>query len=599
MPMRTPTRRSVPRLAPALALAIAACSGSEKSSTAGAGAPVTSDAPADIIWRGGTIVTVNDSQPSAEAVAVTDGKIVFVGSEADAMRRKGAATQVVDLGGKTLVPGFIDGHAHFAQFGLQAYGANLLPSPDGRADTMDALLDELRASMATQDTAYTGWILGTGYDDAILGRHPTAADLDKVSSTIPIAIVHISGHFSVVNSAGLARIGYTAKTKDPVGGIIRRKAGSREPNGVLEENAHFNYLASAIVPRTQAASDFFLKKGLELAKRFGYTTANEGRALGPTHRQLRDAAARGLFDIDILSYIDYTSRQLIDSAEVDATKPPVYRNRYRVAGMKITLDGSPQGRTAWRTIPYVLPPEGQKPGYLGYPSITDEKLLVSLFEEAYAKHWPTKVHANGDAALDQLIRVVAPAAAKHPDADLRHTIIHGQYIRDDQLDSAKKYKLFPSLFPMHAFYWGDWHVRIVGDSAGQRISPMRSVLDRGMLATSHTDAPVALPNLIQVMWATVNRTSRSGKVIGPDQRTTPLEALKMITLWGAWQHHEEATKGSIVPGKLADFVILSDNPLTIEPMRINTIVVQETIKEGKSVWRREAATTASAAGAPR
>jgi hypothetical protein len=139
---------------------------------------------------------------------------------------------------------------------------------------------------------------------------------------------------------------------------------------------------------------------------------------------------------------------------------------------------------------------------------------------------------------------------------------------------------------MHTFYWGDWYDQIIGPGLAQQISPMRSVLDAGMIATSHTDAPVALPNLMQVMWATVNRTSRSGKVMGPDERLTPDEALKSITLWGAYQHFEETTKGSLEPGKLADMVILSDNPLTIDPMKINTIVVLETIKEGSTVYRR-------------
>ena len=139
---------------------------------------------------------------------------------------------------------------------------------------------------------------------------------------------------------------------------------------------------------------------------------------------------------------------------------------------------------------------------------------------------------------------------------------------------------------MHTFYWGDWYDQIIGPELAQQISPMRSALDRGMIATSHTDAPVALPNLLQMMWATVNRVSRSGKVMGPDERLTPLEAFKAITLWGAYQHFEEERKGSIEVGKLADLVILSDNPLTVDPMAINQIEVLETIKEGKTVWKR-------------
>jgi predicted amidohydrolase YtcJ len=147
--------------------------------------------------------------------------------------------------------------------------------------------------------------------------------------------------------------------------------------------------------------------------------------------------------------------------------------------------------------------------------------------------------------------------------------------------------IFPSMFPMHTFYWGDWYKQIVGPEQAQRIAPMRSILNTGLHATSHTDAPVALPNLMQVVWATVNRTSRSGTVIGPDERVTPYEAMKMITLWGAEQFGEQANKGSIKEGKLADLVVLSDNPITMDPAEINQVQVLETIKEGKTVWVRD------------
>ena len=165
-------------------------------------------------------------------------------------------------------------------------------------------------------------------------------------------------------------------------------------------------------------------------------------------------------------------------------------------------------------------------------------------------------------------------------------LIHGQFIRPDQVQQLKALGIFPSMFPMHTFYWGDWYKQIIGPERAAKISPMRSILDTGLHATSHTDAPVALPNLMQVAWATVNRVSRSGEVIGPDERVTALEAMKMITIWGAEQFGEQKIKGSLERGKLADMVILSDNPLTIDPMKINTIIVLETIKEGKTVYKR-------------
>ncbi|HQR72220.1 MAG TPA: amidohydrolase [Burkholderiaceae bacterium] len=565
--------------------AIAGCSRKPASSVAGASpaGAVSAEQSADTIYIGGDILTVNDAQPTAEAVAVKNSKILMVGSRADIEKmHKGTATQVVDLAGHTLVPGFIDGHSHFLGFGSQAVGANLLAPPDGTVNTIDDLVAKLQEFAKGPDVGRTGWIFGLGYDDALLGRHPTRDDLDKVSKDIPVIAVHISGHFSAMNSAGLAKVGITAATRNPDGGVIRRRPGSNEPNGVLEELASIPYMIPAINATKPEDKDYFVTKGLELAKSFGYTTAIEGRAMAFQHKDLLDFAKRGLLDIDIISYVDYTAKDAIPSPVT--TK---YDGRYRVGGLKITLDGSPQGRTAWRTIPYLIPPDGQKPGYKGYPAIPDTKMVEGLLDEAYQKGWPTHVHANGDAAVDQFIAALKPVHAKYGPGDRRFTLIHGQFLRrGDQLDQLKELDVIASLFPMHTFYWGDWYDKIIGPELAQQISPIKTALNKGLHVNSHTDAPVALPNLMQVMWATVNRTSRSGKVMGADERLTPEEGLKAITIWPAYEIFEEKTKGSIEPGKLADLVILDKNPLKVDPTTINQIVVLETIKEGKSVYRR-------------
>lgn len=540
---------------------------------------------ADTIYIGGEIVTVDDRHPSAEAVAVMDGKIIAVGARADVMQLKGKATKLIDLEGKTLVPGFIDGHAHLGGFGAQAVGANLLASPDGDVNTIDQLVSELREFAESSDVGITGWVFGMGYDDAVLaeGRHPTRDDLDRVSTKLPVMAVHISGHFIAVNSAGLEKIGFSQDSEDPAGGVIRRWPATSEPNGVLEEQAALPTLFAVLTPSRTEDQAYFLRRGLEIAKSFGYTTVQEGRASGSVHQSLAEAAMRDDFDIDVVSYIDYSSREEIDSTWHSRE----YNYRYRIGGMKITLDGSPQGRTAWRTEPYKLPPDGQEFGYRGYPAIADDQVVIDLFDEAYRKGWQVLTHANGDAAVDQMLRSIAVAHELYGPADRRHVLIHGQFVRQDQLDTLKALQIMPSLFPMHTYYWGDWYEKIVGPEQARQISPMRSVLNRGMIVTSHSDAPVALPNLMRVMSATVNRTSRSGKVMGSSERLTPLEALKSITLWGAHQHFEEQTKGSITIGKLADLVVLSKNPLTIDSRKIGEIQVLETIKEGKTVYQAE------------
>ncbi|MEX0636184.1 MAG: amidohydrolase, partial [Ferruginibacter sp.] len=540
---------------------------------------------ATMYYNGDIITMESDSAAYAEALVEKDGKIVFVGLKDEAMKAAGEGHTMVDLKGQTLVPGFIDGHAHFAGFGAQAVGANLLANPDGKCNTIPDIIETLKDWYATNDTTKSqGWIFGMGFDDAVLleKRFPTKEDLDKVSTTIPIVIIHISGHFCVMNSKGLELKKITAASKNPEGGVIRRMPTSQEPNGVLEELAAIPVYFSILAPSDPALADYYLDKAQDMATSFGYTTAHEGRAMG-NHLQMASYAERGKFKIDVVSYIDYAFMPYMHTAWNSKT----YKDHYRIAGLKLTLDGSPQGRTAWRTVPYLIPPDGQTKGYKGYPVIPNDKDVLNIIDSAFANNWQLIAHANGDAAIDQLLRTVKASAAINGNYNRRTTLIHGQLIRLDQLDSMKKLDILCSFFPMHTYYWGDWYKQIIGPEAAIKISPIKSALNKGLHVTSHTDAPVALPNLMMIMWTTVNRMSRSGAVMGADERLTPYEALQSITSWGAYQHFEEETKGTLKAGKLADMVVLDQNPLKINPMELKDIKVIETIKEGKTIYKQK------------
>lgn len=539
----------------------------------------------DAIYYGGDIITLEgDSAIYPEAILVRDGKIHFVGAKDAAIMQAGKDYATIDLEGKTLVPGFIDGHQHFFALGAQAIYANLLASPDGNCNSIDDLVNELKNWHEKNGTTKSqGWIMGTGFDDAVLKekRFLTKDDLDKISKDIPVMATHISGHFCSVNSKGLEILGITANTKDPSGGVIRRVKGSMEPNGVLEELAGIPHMMKLISPPQKELSDEFMDAGQKLAASYGYTTCNEGRAT-MNHELLASYASRGKLYLDVNSWIDYSVPKYMRSEWNSKT----YQNHYRIAGLKLTLDGSPQGRTAWRTTPYLIPPDGQKKGYNGYPAIPNDQDVENIVDTAFANNWQIKVHCNGDAAADQLFRSIHKAAAKYGNQDRRTILIHGQLIRMDQLDSLKKYDMVGSFFPMHTFYWGDWYKEIIGTEAAQKISPIKSAMKKGIRVTSHTDAPVALPNLMMIMYTTVNRVSRSGSIIGPDERLTPYEALKSITIWGAEQFFEEKNKGSLSVGKLADLVVLDKNPLKVDPMTLKDIIVLETIKEGKSIYKK-------------
>ena len=537
------------------------------------------------VYYGGDIITMEGDVPQyAEALVIRNGTIEFAGASEEAMKKAGPGHKMANLEGKTLLPGFIDGHAHFGNFGLQAVGALLLAPPDAACKDIPTLIQTLKEWNTPENRALTGWIFGTGFDDSVLEekRFPTRHDLDQASTEFPIMITHISGHFAVVNTKGLEILGFTAETPDPEGGIIRREADGESPNGVLEELAAIPYMMQALMPKTQEGANRFFNEGQDMALSYGYTTAQEGRAM-QNHELLASKAEAGQLKLDVVSYIDY---MFVDQYMGSEWNSKDYTGHYRIGGMKVTLDGSPQGRTAWRTQPYLLPPDGQGPDYAGYPAIPQDSTVQAIFEKGFKNNWQILVHGNGDAAMDQMIRALKPNVEKYGIGDRRNTLIHGQYIREDQIDAFKELDVILSLFPLHTFYWGDWHKQIIGDSLGNRISPVKTALEKGLNVTIHTDAPVALPNLMRVVWTAVTRTSRSGAVIGEAERLTPYEALQAITIWSAYQHFEEDRKGSLTPGKLADLVILDNNPLKVDPMEIKDIQVLQTIKEGSSVFQK-------------
>lgn len=532
---------------------------------------------------------MNDKAMRAEAVAVANGKILAVGRRSAVMKLKGPSTQLVDLKGQTLVPGFVDAHGHIVFGGLQALSANLLAKPDGEvrdiATLQQTLRDWMKANAATVDRIKL--IVGFGYDNSQLAelRHPTKEELDAVSPDIPIFLMHQSAHLATVNSAMLKAIGLDANSKDPAGGVIQRKPGTTEPNGTLEETAMYAAVPLVLGKIGPEGIKAFAREGAKLWARFGYTTAQEGRATPQIAEIMKQVAAEGGFANDVNAYPDV----LVDRAYIKASQSQTFTNRFRVAGAKLTIDGSPQGFTAWRDRPYYKPVGNYPPGYSGYAAASAEEVMGAV-------QWATEngiqilTHSNGERASDLLIAAHKAAQARFPKGkELRPVLIHGQFLREDQLDSFKALGVFPSLFPMHTFYWGDWHLdHTVGPQAGRNISPTGWARQRGMIFSSHHDAPVAFPDSMRVLDATVTRRTRgTGRIVGPEHRVDVITALKAMTIWPAYQHFEEARKGSLEPGKLADFAILSKDPTAVEPATIADIKVTETVKEGKTIFRLE------------
>ncbi|MBL4860832.1 MAG: amidohydrolase [Acinetobacter sp.] len=542
-----------------------------------------------LLVYGGHILTMQGMQPSyVDAMIIQDGKIRYTGPLSEAEKLAPQAKRL-NLNNKTVIPGIIDAHSHLNSVGIQQTVANLYPPPDGKVVSIATLIQEMKAWAKQKPTfvqATSGWIIGNGYDDAQLQEkaHPTATDLDQISTTQPVLILHQSGHLASVNHKVLELLGINEKSSNPSGGVIRRVVGTNIPNGVLEESVVIEAMLQAFKTVPPEMMQQMALTAVQTYMKNGYTTVQEGRADRGTSELWRSLANQNKLAIDVVSYPDISSEQAY-MLEKGVSKN--YVNHFRIGGVKISLDGSPQGKTAWLTEPYVVPPEGKDKNYRGYPAFPEQKTVQHMIDLAFRQHWPILAHANGDAAIDQYLNVIANAQKKYDASQRRDVIIHAQTMREDQLDRAKQLHLIPSFFSLHTYYWGDWHVaQTLGEKRAEHISPTGSALRKGMIFTEHHDAPVIPPKSMMVLDATVNRTTRTGKVLGEAQKVSPYIALKTMTDWAAYQYFEEDIKGTLSTGKYGDFVILSDNPITIDPSKIKDIKVLATYKQGQLVYQR-------------
>ena len=298
---------------------------------------------------------------------------------------------------------------------------------------------------------------------------------------------------------------------------------------------------------------------------------------------MRLATAKKLV-VDVVSYPGMCSTDAPFGMDSDWHSKDM-QNGNRIGGVKLSFDGSPQGKTAFLSQPYYVAPHGAASNYRGYPALPGEQVNKKI-GVCYEKGWQFLAHCNGDAAGDLMIGAVQDAQRMHgKNAKRRDVMIHCQTVREDQLDAMKELGIVPSMFGMNCFYWGDWHRdSVLGAERAERISPARSALRRNMIFTQHHDAPVALPSAIRILSSVVTRRTRSGDILGAGQCIPVDVALKSITLWSAYQNFEEANRGSIEVGKLADFVILNKNPLKVPISALGDLKVMETIKTGKTIF---------------
>lgn len=538
------------------------------------------DNAADRVFIGQSILPMEPGVERVDAVAIRDGGILAAGDEASVLIHRGPKTEVTELGERALLPGFIDGHGHVAKLAANFGSANLAPPPVGRIETIDDLVAELRTHIAATGAAPGEWVQGRGYDPAFLaeGRHPTRADLDRVSQERPIYITHVSGHLSAANSLAIEMAGLNSRTPDPPGGVIRRDAATGEVEGVFEEAAMGFFTRGLIPPPTPETELERLKLAQETYAASGITTAQEG-AMFPLEQALLERAANSnSLILDVVGYAFWaTAKAALAGKTVGA-----YHGRFKLGGMKLMLDGSPQGKTAWLTTPYHEIPPGQPSDYCGYPAMPDEQ-AEGLAALAADNGWQIIAHCNGDAAADQFLRALAKAGVQ---SGARPVMIHAQTVREDQLDLMADMGVIPSFFASHIFYWGDYHRdSVLGPARAGRISPLASALKRGLRFNIHNDSPVVPPDMLRLVRCAVERRTRTGETLGGDQRISALDALAAVTRDAAYAHFDEHSRGTITPGKNADFVLLEADPTRVAPTDLESIHVLETIKDGVTIFR--------------
>lgn len=538
----------------------------------------------DVVYYNGTIVTMDEANPSPEAVATLGDRIVALGSAAALKATAGPRTRLVDLAGKTMVPGLIEPHTHPHMYPLWAIVANLRCPPMGPVSCMADLVESLKEW--AKGVPEGEWIKGFGYDEFGLseGRHPTRHDLDKVSTDRPIIVFHYCGHHCILNSKALELTGVTRDTPQPAGGAIGKDRATGEPTGMFSEIPAMMRAAMAMPKPSEAQGLEYLSVAARDYLRTGVTSTYDAGIFWKEDLVLyQRAIAEGVWPFRTTLMMP-----------LEALPGGSYKNfpfltgfggtHLKIGPMKLFVDGSVVGYTGWLREPYTQwkGDHGDSHGML----VNSPERLKGLVMEAHRAGFQVAIHAGGDAAIDIAVQAIRDAQGTLPRPDARHRIEHAHMAQEDQLDAMAELGITPSFYPSHIYYWGDrYKSTILGPERAERLHPLKSAADRGIRFSLHSDCPMSWVSPLFCMWAGVNRATFGGEVLGPGFRITPHQALKAVTIDAAWQNFEESLKGSIEVGKLADFTVLGENPLQVDPMRIKDIKVEEVILGGERRYK--------------
>ena len=517
------------------------------------------------LYFGGPIVTLEEPQ-YAQALVERGGRIAYVGDREEAERLAGPGARRVDLEGRALLPAFVDPHSH-----LLACAYARLQVPLGECAGWGEIADRLSRHVQERGVQPGEWVKGTGYDQNALaeGAAPDRFCLDRACPNNPVVIQHASGHAGVFNTLALERLGVLN------GDCGLERDGQGELTGRGEENPFLDLLGRIPMEGLEDVLRAFQGAQEEYASH-GIATAQEGLlqpVMAPVYREI---LRRGLLYLDVNAYVppaDYDRLRGQFAQGVSASP-----GTFRAAGMKIFLDGSPQGGTAWVREPYAG-------GGCGTSTMTDGQVL-SAFRQALDRDAQLLAHCNGDRAAEQYLTLLAQAEREAGKKLCRPVMIHAQLLGLDQLERVKALGVIPSFFVAHVYHWGEIHVKNFGLDRAGRISPAGSALAWGIPFTFHQDSPVIPPDMLETIWCACVRRTKTGRVLGAEERIPVEAALRAVTQTAALQYGLERELGTLRPGKRADFVLLSGDPLRTPPEELKKLQVERTIQRGRTIWSR-------------
>jgi predicted amidohydrolase YtcJ len=525
---------------------------------------------ADLILYNANIHTMDAANPQAQAVAISGGRFLAVGTKDEVDNLASASTKRIDIGGRTVLPGFIDAHLHTASSGLRH-----LKEVDCDLRSIAAIQAAIRERAAR--TPPGQWVLGFKYDDTKTseGRALTIADLDAAASGHPVLVNHRGGHTSWVNSKALAIADVNEATPDPPGGKFERGPNGKLTGRVME-SATDRFQAKIPNTATRAEREEGVKLISKMIVRTGVTSVNDPTGQPEDLIAYQDAYAAGDLAVRVYGFI---SQPYIKKMLPSGVHSGLGNEWVRVGAMKMFCDGSISERDARVSVPYIGRPNDY--GIL----VNNEEQLFEMAREPYKAGWQIGTHANGDVAIDIVLRVYDRLQRETPKKDSRFRIEHCTIINDDLVRRIKAQGVIPAPFSSYVYYHGE-KMKAYGAERLNSMFALRSFLDAGIPCTMSSDYPPGPFEPMMFLQSAVTRTDTMGNVWGPKQRITIAEALRVATVNGAHASFEEKLKGSIEVGKLADLVVLGRDPLKENPASLVTIPIERTMVGGD--WKFEA-----------